>query len=246
MDLPLQGRRSINLPEKAAAHLGRVLRLRPGDEIVLFDGRGGEYSARLERIDRKVAVARITGYGGVERESALRITLVQGISRGERMDLTVQKATELGVNAIAPVLTRRSVVRLDAERAQRRTEHWRAVAASACEQCGRNRLPEVLPPRTLDDYFESRDGTTPGLLPSVAGGLPMRSLDDPGDRVAILIGPEGGLTAEEQETAKATGFVGVTLGPRVLRTETAALTAITLAQDYWGDLGTTGPVISEA
>lgn len=225
----------VSLSGSAGRHVSRVLRLRPGAELVLFDGRGGEYAARVRSAGREVEVD-VGEHRAVERESPLALTLAQGVSRGERMDLVVQKATELGVQAIVPLLTERCVVRLDEERTERRLRHWRSVAVGACEQCGRNRLPRISAPqplwRWLDD-LEPQEGPRlllrpePSVAPLAAGA----------DAATLLIGPEGGLTPEEQEQVLARGFRPLSLGPRVLRTETAALAAVAVLQQRWGDGG---------
>jgi 16S rRNA (uracil1498-N3)-methyltransferase len=172
----------------------------------------------------------------VERESPLLLTLAQGVSRGERMDLVMQKATELGVTRLVPVLTERSVVRLDASQAERKLAHWRGIAIAACEQSGRNRPPEVSPPQALADFLRAGVDSGTRLLLAPAAQLRLPEIPRPVTAVTVLIGPEGGLTQEEQERAMAAGFVGVRLGPRVLRTETAALAALALLQQEFGDL----------
>jgi 16S rRNA (uracil1498-N3)-methyltransferase len=235
LDAPLEAGAGVTLTGSAARHLTRVLRLRPGQALTLFNGRGGEYAATLEALHgQKVAVA-VGEMSAIERESPLTLTLAQGVSRGERMDLIVQKATELGASRIVPLLTERSVVRLSASQAARKLEHWRAIAIAACEQSGRNRLPELSPPLSLSEFVSGAAGTT-RLLLSPTG---TKSLDDvprPAAGMTVLIGPEGGLTDHEQQAALRAGFVAVRLGPRVLRTDTAAVTAIALLQREFGDL----------
>jgi len=226
----------LDLPHEAAHHAARVLRLRAGDEIVLFDGRGGEYPARIDAIERSRVAVSVGAHRAVERESPLEATLVQGVSSGERMDITVQKAVELGVRAIQPVLAEKSVVKLDAERADAKREHWRRVAISACEQCGRNRIPEVLPVMRLD---EASRRLAPGglrLLLSPHGGTRLRDALAGGRKEIILaIGPESGFSAEEEALLGAAGFGKVQLGPRVLRTETAASAALAALNALAGD-----------
>jgi 16S rRNA (uracil1498-N3)-methyltransferase len=234
VDAPLAPGVRVSLEGSAASHLTRVLRLRAGDALTLFNGHGGEYAATIAasrdgRLSVEVQVAR-----AVERESPLALTLAQCVSRGERMDLIVQKATELGVSALVPVFSERSVVRLEAKRAERRLDHWRAIAIAACEQCGRNRLPEVAAPVTLPDFVKRQDAGTRVLL-SPAAAARIAELARAG-AVTVLIGPEGGLTDAEEKSAVSAGFAPVRLGPRVLRTETAALAALALLQQQFGDV----------
>lgn len=237
---PLVAGQMYELPEAAARHASKALRLREGDALVLFDGTGGEYAASIARIERRGVVADVGERWAIERESPLSITLVQALQAGEKMDLTVQKAVELGVSRIVPVASRRSVLRLSGERAARRVEHWRAVAASACEQCGRNRLPQIEMPVELSRWLgePSPDGALRLMLSPVgARALGQMTAPAPGRPVEILIGAEGGLDAEEAALAEAAGFRPVRLGPRVLRTETAGLAAIAAIQVVWGDFG---------
>jgi len=237
LDAELLSGTRIALPEYAAHHALRVLRLRPGDEIVLFDGRGGEYQGVLCAAGRDGLAAEVGAWREIERESPLAAILVQGISSGERMDLTIQKAVELGAAAIQPVFTERSVVRLAAERARNRLEHWRRVAIAACEQCGRNRLPAVRAPRLLAEYCARPDDASLRLLLAPEAKAALRdSVGRIGSTVALAAGPESGFTAAEEALLRAAGFVAVRLGARVLRTETAALAALAalnvLAGDY--------------
>ncbi len=216
----------VELPEEIARHV-RVLRLRPGEGFVLFDGRGGEYPARLVREERRSLVAELGAHVAVERESRLRVTLAQGISSGERMDLTIQKAVELGVAAIQPLLAGKSVVRLDAERAAAKVAHWRRVAIAACEQCGRNRVPEVRVPVAVPAYCGSLSGEGVRILLSPEGDQLLKSCATPGTTALTLAaGPEGGFDAFEEKLFGKAGFAAVRLGPRVLRTETAAPAAL--------------------
>jgi 16S rRNA (uracil1498-N3)-methyltransferase len=236
---PLAVGAHVALPEGAARHAARVLRLDVDAALTLFDGRGGEYACRVASRGRDTLVVEVLAWHEIERESPLGLTLAQGLQAGEKMDLTVQKAVELGVGRIAPVFTRRGVVRLEGERAKKRAAHWRAVAAAACEQCGRNRVPEVADPEDLPPWLDR---------PPV-GAKPLRLMLDPGasftldalprpeiaGAVELLVGAEGGLAAEETESAHRAGFVAVRLGPRVLRTETAGLAALAAIQCLWGD-----------
>ncbi len=242
VDRALATGKRITLAGSAATHVTRVLRLRVGEALTLFDGRGGEYAARIEQGGKAVTVA-VGEHRALERESPLALTLAQGVSRGERMDLVVQKATELGVARLQPVLTERSVVRLDAQQAQRKLSHWRAIAIGACEQCGRNRLPEIAEPCALSQLLSAAaaraaaaDSAGVRLLLSPAAQRRIGDLAGALSAVTVLIGPEGGLTEREQQAAVAAGFIAVRLGPRVLRTETAAIAAITLLQREFGDI----------
>jgi 16S rRNA (uracil1498-N3)-methyltransferase len=235
VEAPLGRGAQVTLTGSAAAHVSRVLRLRAGDGLTLFNGTGGEFAATIAGIARDAVTVAVGEARCGERESPLTLTLAQGISRGERMDLVVQKATELGVTTLAPLLTERSVVRLDAAQAARKSEHWRAIALAACEQSGRNRPPRLLPPAPLGEFLRAGSAATKLLL-SPAAALRLAEVPRPAGEVQVLIGPEGGLTDEEQARAQAAGFLGVRLGPRVLRTETAAIAALALLQREFGDL----------
>ncbi|MGH8180936.1 MAG: 16S rRNA (uracil(1498)-N(3))-methyltransferase [Steroidobacteraceae bacterium] len=233
---PLTAGRRHTMDGDAANHIARVLRLRQGDPLTLFDGRGGEYAARVEEIRRGAVIVSVAEQSPVARESSLPITLAQGISRGERMDWVVQKATELGVTRIIPVLTERSVVKLDAKQAERKRLHWQAIAVAACEQSGRDRIPAVDAPVSMAEFPGKADSRATRVLLSPAGSVRVADLPRPEGGIVVLIGPEGGLADVEQRAALAAGFVAVRLGPRVLRTETAAVGALTLLQHQFGDL----------
>jgi 16S rRNA (uracil1498-N3)-methyltransferase len=226
----------VGLPDLAAHHATRVLRLGVGDGVILFDGSGGEYEAALTQVGRGGVRARAGRFHPGGPESALRVTLVQGVSGGDRMDFTIRKAVELGIDRIIPVFTARSVVRLGGERMDRRRSHWQAVAISACEQCGRNAVPEVDEPAAFEHWLAAcpADGG-PRLLLAVGGHLRLRDLPAPTAAVTLLAGPEGGFAEREAEAAASRGFVPIRLGPRVLRTETAALAALAAMQTLWGD-----------
>ncbi|MEF8732682.1 MAG: 16S rRNA (uracil(1498)-N(3))-methyltransferase [Candidatus Accumulibacter phosphatis] len=237
--IPLAVGSSADLPDRVAHHASKVLRLRSGAALTLFTGAGGEYSARIVFVERSRVSVEVLGWLPVERESPLSITLVQALQAGEKMDLTVQKAVELGVQRIVPVISRRSVVRLADQRALRRLEHWRGVVAAACEQCGRNRLPEVAAPESVDDWLQRRrESNVLRLLLAPAAGRSLSSVPAPRAdvRVELLIGAEGGLAAEEMQLASACSFLSLRLGPRILRTETAGLAALAAIQFLWGDL----------
>ncbi len=234
---PLAEGALIALEPRTAAHLTRVLRLTVGAALAVFDGVGHEHDARIETLRDRGLELRIGPPRTPPSLSPLAITLAQGISRGEHMDYAVQKATELGVWCIAPLFCERSVVRLDAEQAVRKLEHWRGVAIAAAEQCGRADLPRILPPRRLGEHLavaRAAAGLRLVLAPQAAASL--RELPA-ASALEILIGPEGGLTDDEIALAAHAGYTGVRLGPRVLRTETAAAAAIAALQTLYGDLG---------
>jgi 16S rRNA (uracil1498-N3)-methyltransferase len=235
VDAALAPGAQVTLTGSAANHLTRVLRLRSGAELTLFNGAGGEYSARIEAVKGGAIRAAVGEHRPIERESPLDLTLAQGVSRGERMDLVVQKATELGVRRLVPILTARSVVRLTDRQEESKLSHWRAIAIGACEQCGRNRLPEIAAPVALADYVKHGNGATRLLLSPVSANC-LTDAPRPGGAITVLVGPEGGLTEVEQAAALDAGFTPVRLGPRVLRTETAAIAAIVLLQRERGDL----------
>lgn len=220
----------MTLPDDAARHLA-ALRLKPGAALTLFDGTGGQWAATLIEGGKRPAV-RLLEHQTIERESPLSTTLLQALCSGDKLDFVVQKATELGVARIVPWQAQRSELKLSGERADKRLARLRQIAISACEQCGRNRLPEISPVVTLSAALQQAQGQKILFAPeaqSALGGLPAASA------ATLLIGPEGGLAPEEIAEAKAAGFVGVRLGPRVLRTETAGPAALAVLQSRWGD-----------
>ena len=234
----------VELPRDTASHLAKVLRARSGDELILFNGDGREFSGAIEAV-RGSRVSASVGEGRqVERESPLAVTLVQCVPRGDRMDFIVQKATELGVARIVPILSQRSVVRLDKPQAESKAIHWRAVAVSACEQCGRNRLPTIGTAQPLLNYLgESARNTGPRWVFEPESALSHASAQDTSVGAAaavakaeIAIGPEGGFAADELEAFRVAGFSQVGLGPRVLRAETAAIAAMVWLQARFGDM----------
>ena len=238
IDADLATHRELRLTGDKARYLGRVLRLRPDDPIALFNGRDGEFMATVSTVTKDAAVVRLGDSLGAGAESPLKVHLVQGISRSERMDFVVQKATELGVKRITPVLTQHGVVKLDGKRAAKRRTHWQGVAASACEQCGRTRPPLIDPLLDLNSWFGSRtDATDTDLILRPDASMALAAIPAPATKVCLLIGPEGGFSDKEYGDAKAAGFTAVSLGPRVLRTETAAAAALAIVQSLWGDLG---------
>jgi 16S rRNA (uracil1498-N3)-methyltransferase len=220
----------------AANHITRVLRLEPGAPLTVFDGQGGEYSARIESFRKNSVIIEVQDRSPTSRESSLSLTLAQGVSRGERMDWVVQKATELGVTAIVPVLTERTMVKLDSKQSERKLAHWQGIAVAACEQSGRDRLPHIVAPLALNDFLRDVDPLSTRVLLSPAGTQRVNDLRAPERKVIVLIGPEGGLAESEQRSAIGAGFLAVRMGPRVLRTETAAVAALTLLQHQFGDL----------
>lgn len=226
----------VRLPDAAANHVGRVLRLREGAVIIAFDGSGNDHRCEVLAVKGDEVRVRVGPRMAGMPESPLRITLVQAVSRGERMDWTLQKATELGVHTIVPVLSSRSVVRLDEKQAEKKLRHWQAIVAGACEQCGRSYVPELRVPQELSRFLASSTREGQRLVLSPSGPASLAGLTSVGARVELLIGPEGGLDDAELERAAAAGFTPVRLGPRVLRTETAGIVALTVLQALWGDL----------
>jgi 16S rRNA (uracil1498-N3)-methyltransferase len=228
---------TTRLEGSAATHVSRVLRLRGGDPVTLFNGDGWEYPGVVAADRGGVVEVEVTARVAGMAESPLALTLAQGVARGERMDMVMQKATELGVARIVPLLTERSVVRLDARQGQRKMAHWKAVTVAACEQSGRSRLPVVEAPVDLDDWLAREP--QPALRLTLAPGAQqaLRTLAGEWREAALLIGPEGGLTDAEQAKAARAGYQSCSLGRRVLRTETAALAALAVLQAIHGDLG---------
>ena len=234
-DQPLTAGAAVTLGEQQSHYLGRVLRLPVGAAVTLFNGDGNDYAASISAIDKRSVTVSIDSAAAVQTESPLAIHLGIAISKGERMDFVMQKATELGVSAITPLISERVEVRLSGERADKRWQHWRGVITSACEQCGRARLPQLHAVATLSDWIGNVDVEQRFVLHhrseySLDTATKPRS-------VALLIGPEGGLSAAEIAAAERAQFAALTLGPRVLRTETAPLTALAILQHRWGDLG---------
>lgn len=233
---PLKPDAVAQVEGSAANHILRVLRLQVGDALVVFDGRGGEYEARIEGTRKDTVLVAVGAHRPVERESPLAVTLAQGVARGERMDVVVQKATELGVRAIVPLLTERTVVRLDAGRSDSKLRHWSAVAVAACEQCGRNTLPRLPAPQTLEAFLAaSRSESAARVVLSPRGERRVSELQASSGEVILLVGPEGGLAEHELDAALAVGFQALRLGPRILRTETAAIAALAALQLALGD-----------
>ncbi|MEP9327687.1 16S rRNA (uracil(1498)-N(3))-methyltransferase [Paraburkholderia phymatum] len=229
----------VSLPDEVNRHV-RVLRLQPGDTVSLFNGDGGEYGAEIVDMDRHGTIVRIVGFRDIECEPPYRLTLAQGIAGSDKMDWLIEKATELGACEFVPLTTTRSVVRLAGERAQRRQVHWQRIVQASCEQCGRNRLPQVMPTRELATWLstmpkEPVDGEL-RLLLSPRASVPFSALpvEPPKVRALVLVGPEGGFSAAEEAAAAAHGFTAVGLGPRVLRTETAGIAVLSALAARWG------------
>lgn len=225
----------LDLTEERAHYILDVLRLRRGEALTVFNGEGGEYAATVSSAERKRVRIRVGAYRMARRESRLQVHLGLGISRGERMDLAIQKSVELGVAAITPIEAGRSVVKLDAERRVARRTHWQKIARSAAEQCHRTRVPEVAEPVSLDTWLAAGHGLRLMLDPAASENI--RELPDPGTSLQLLSGPEGGFSADERARALDSGYRAIRLGPRVLRTETAAIAALAAVQLLWGDLG---------
>ena len=225
---------SISLEEEPAHHLRHVLRMRTGNQIILFDNSGDEYQAHLDQVTKQGVTALSGKKLRHETESQLMIHLIIGISRGERMDLVLQKATELGVTHITPCLTQRCVVKLDNKKRANRMTHWRRIIISACEQSGRCRLPLLDEPVELSTAIAQQNSDL-ALVLDPGGKQPISEIPPPKSSVSILIGPEGGLSDGERDQALQQGFLGLRLGPRILRTETAPLAAIAAIQTLWGD-----------
>jgi 16S rRNA (uracil1498-N3)-methyltransferase len=236
VDVPLIAGDGLALPAQAGEHVARVLRLAAGDPLTLFNGDGHDYPAIIEHAGKREVVVRVGDGQPTETESPLRLTLAQAVARGEKMDLIMQKATELGVVRIVPLLTERSEVKLDASRAEKRLAHWRSVVASACEQSGRARLPEVLAAQPLQTWLDrlADDGALRlALLPD--GTKNARDLRFGPAGGILVIGPEGGLGERDRQALTASGFAGLRLGPRILRTETAGMAALAALQALHGD-----------
>ncbi len=236
--IPLQAGESIGLTASASHHLATVLRAKIKDKVCLFNGEGGEYSAVITDISKKIVTVKLLEHIAREAEAPVEIWLAQGISRGEKMDYIVQKAVELGAKGIVPLFTERSQVKLDSERSEKKRQHWLAVAIGACEQCGRNRLPQIASPMSLDRWLQTLTNTSEQrfvLAPNTCKKIKDYRMPE-SEQAILLIGPEGGLSTAEINLAITHGFEPLNLGPRVLRTETAAFAAIAALQSHWGDM----------
>lgn len=237
IDAPLSPGLETSLPDDASRHALRVLRLEPGHRVTLFNGDGRQYPTRLVAGDPRAARVRIEGVESPRRESPLRLTLVQALARGEKMDWIIQKATELGAVRIVPIVSERSEVKLDASRGEKRLDHWRAKAIAACEQCGRNMIPDIAAPVTLDAWLAGEPRAEPGtrwmLHPGGTTGL--RDLGTLPANMSLAVGPEGGFGDQDLAILRRSGYRELTLGPRILRTETAGIAALAALQALWGD-----------
>lgn len=227
---------AVALPDDAAHHAARVLRLLEGDAIVLFNGEGGEYHGSITHIGKRDVTVQLQHFDDTDRESPLDVTLVQAITSGERMDYAIQKAVELGVNRIVPATTERTTIKLKAERATKRLEHWQKVVVSACEQCGRNRLPQVTAITGLSEYISMHDGDTIWMLHPL-NAQPVRQQSQPAGELSIVIGPEGGFSDAELRLAQRHHCTAINMGPRILRMETAGPAVLAVLQALWGDSG---------
>ncbi len=231
----LDSNMSVVLEPEPSRHISRVLRLRVGDSVILFDGGGGEYLGSISTVGKKNVRVLTGAHLQHECESPLKIHLGIAVSRGERMDWIVQKSTELGINSLTPLLTKHTSVKLAGDRADKKNHHWQQIAISACEQCGRNRLPDIHPLDTLDNWLACTSAERKFVLHHRAHAYSDQS--EPPASIALLIGPEGGLAESEVAAAERAGYASLRLGPRVLRTETAPLAAIAILQGRWGDMG---------
>lgn len=232
---PLAAGSEIALSEEAFRHLVQVLRMREGEGFVAFNGEGGEYRATLTQVGKRNAGARMEAFDAVDRESPRPLHLAQCVSKGDRMDYTLQKAVELGVSDIQPLLSSRSVVRMDGERWEKKLDHWRGVIVSACEQSGRTRIPQLHAVQALTVWLDAGGGAGERLTLDPLASHGLREMSEPQGAVTLLVGPEGGLSEAELDAARRAGYVGVRLGPRVLRTETAGVAALAAIQALWGD-----------
>lgn len=232
---PLAEGAEIALDEAASHHVAVVLRMKAGESLLLFNGHGGEYAADIHRVDKKTVWLRIGQHYAVARESALRLTLAQCVSKGERMDYTLQKAVELGVSCIVPIISERSVVKLDAERWDKKQQHWQEIARSAAEQSGRTLVPLVEPVVKLAQWLDHARVQKLRLTLNPLGTSTLRTLEAPQGGVSLLVGPEGGLSDVELRLSEQHGFLGLRMGPRILRTETAGVAAVAAMQALWGD-----------
>ncbi|CAN5332360.1 16S rRNA (uracil(1498)-N(3))-methyltransferase [soil metagenome] len=237
---PLTTTTTVSLTANASAHIARVLRLKKGAELILFNGHGGEFDAVIDDVEKHQVYATITHYHDINRESPLYLHLGQGISRGEKMDYTIQKAVELGVQEITPLFTERSEVRLDKERSAKRLRHWEAIIISACEQSGRTHIPIIHEPCELKVWLALQTESLKLMFHPIAT-MTLHQLT-PAKSIRVVIGPEGGFSDKEITFATTENFSVLQLGPRVLRTETAAVAALCALQCHWGDLSLNNPL----
>jgi len=234
VDNSLLNGETLSLSKEASGYVSRVLRLRAGDSLHLFNNTGGYYCAEIINLGKRVSELKVGLHVDDDRESRLNITLAQGISRGQHMDITIQKSVELGVSRIVPIITEYSNVRLNQERTDQKLNHWKKICISACEQCGRNVLPEIMEPLTLTNWLE-QDVQQQKILLNPEANKSLTKIPK-STEIILLSGPEGGFSDFEIEQAMSKGYQSVQLGPRILRTETAGPTAIAICQSLWGDL----------
>jgi 16S rRNA (uracil1498-N3)-methyltransferase len=239
VSVPLVTGETLALPDDVVRHM-HVLRLQPGDTVTLFNGAGGQFEAELIELDKRAALARIGAFQSRDMEPPYQITLAQGVAGGDKMDWLIEKAVELGVASIVPLTTVRSVVRLSGERATRRRAHWQSLVRAACEQCGRNRLPDVAPALEIAAWLGALkkqpepDELRLLLSPRAEWSFSALPASPPSGRVTVMVGPEGGLSAAEEGAVIECGFLPLGLGPRVLRTETAGIAVLAAFAARWG------------
>jgi 16S rRNA (uracil1498-N3)-methyltransferase len=226
----------VELESAPSAHIARAMRMGAGDALTLFNGEGGEYAALIIAVSKKTVTVEVGDFRNIELESPLVIHLGIAISRGDRMDWVIQKATELGVSRVSPLLTQRTEVKLKGDRADKKIQHWRQIGIAACEQCGRNQLPIIEPLQALPEWLAATKGETKLVLHHRALHAEPTNIGCKPTKVSLLIGPEGGLSDIEIGLAEEAQFQALRLGPRVMRTETAPLAAIAILQAQWGDM----------
>ena len=236
---PLTAQLELELEPAPSQHIARAMRMQAGDALTLFNGQGGEYAAIISAVSKKTVTVEIREFRNIELESPLAIHLGIAISRGDRMDWIIQKATELGVSRVSPLLTERTEVKLKDDRADKKIQHWRQIGIAACEQCGRNQLPHIEPLQALPNWLAATKGETKLVLHHRALRTEPTNAEHKPTEVALLIGPEGGLSDIEIGLAEQAQFQALRLGPRVMRTETAPLAAIAILQSQWGDIAST-------
>lgn len=235
LDTPLKVGDQVEIDAQAHHRLVNVLKYKPGTQLIVFNGRGGEFEATLQHINRTTSRIAVDKFIDCHRESNLKTNLIQGIARGDRMDFTLQKSVELGINLIQPIFTANSSVKANKRHLENKHRHWTRIITTACEQCGRTLIPRLLRAITLTDYLDSNANRF-GIVLDPKSHFGLKTLSFNADEISILVGPEGGLSNQEMEKAQQNGFSRIGLGPRILRTETAAVTTLAIAQSLWGDL----------
>ncbi|WP_199102963.1 16S rRNA (uracil(1498)-N(3))-methyltransferase [Aquitalea sp. ASV11] len=234
IETALAAGQTLSLPDAVVRHI-QVLRLKEGDSLTLFNGQGGEYQASLLSLQKRDASCEITRFDDISRESPIWLGLAQAISSGDRMEFTLQKGVEMGVSLFQPIAAERSVVKLSGDRADKRVQRWQEIVQSACEQCGRNTLPQVLPILSLNEWLQQQQQADARLILSPLGTQKLADIASAPKRAWLMAGPEGGYSAREEGAALDAGWTPLKLGPRILRTETAALAAVAAVQAVWGD-----------